>query len=146
MFILTILGKAWALLAPWLGGALLTVLPWFAPLGGVLKAWRPVLMGLALVAVFAAGWWVARPVERLTVEEAKQVCEEANLRARLDATEQALRQAELTLQIRGRALRLLERQIEALREEREALRAAAPDPTAIVFDADDPWLRTGSTR
>lgn len=145
--ILAALKWLWAaLVTPWLGPALLRLLPWLAPLGGVLKGWAPVLAGLVLVVAFAAGWWIARPADLLTPRQAQQACEDANLRAELAATKEALETAQVTLKIRSIAIGLAEQEIETLRDEMEAIREAAPDPDAPVFDADDPWLRAGRAR
>lgn len=132
---------AWALISPWAGRGILKLLPWLLPVVPWLKAMKPALIGCALVAVFAAVWWIARPDERLTVGQAKQVCEDANTRAELAATKRALEAAQVTLRLRSIAIGLAEDEIEGLRQEMEALRAAAPDPDAPVFAADDPWLR-----
>lgn len=145
MLILTALRWLWAaLVTPWLGPALLRVLPFLAPLGGVLKAWAPAIAALVLVAVFAAGWWIARPTDLLTREEAQQACEDASVRAELAATKKALGVAQETLRQRAAAIAAAERWIEDISQEMEALRAAAPDPDDPVFAADDPWLRGGA--
>lgn len=137
---------AWALVSPWAGRWALNLLPWLLPVVPWLKAMKPALIGLALVTAVAAGWWLARPDERLTVTEAQQVCEDANVRAELAATKEALETARATLRHRAIAIGMAENEIETLRDEMEAIRAAAPDPDAIVFDADDPWLQRKRAR
>ena len=131
-----------ALAAPWAGRLLLRVLPWAVPL-------LPVLRGLAVAACLAAALgaviWLAWPDPRqMTQAEAKQACEDAMARAELAATRDALRHAQETLRWRATAIDMAEEEIETLRTEMEALRAAAPDPDAPVFAADDPWLRRRS--
>ena len=133
----------WALIAPWGGRLLLKALPWALPLLPALKA--AVFSALA-AAVLAGVVWLSWPEKRLTEAEAQQACEDANMRAELDATKEALRVAQETLRQRAIAIGMAEDEIENLRQEMEALRAAAPDPDAPVFAADDPWLRGRRTR
>ena len=142
---MAILAKAWALVAPWAGKRLLRLLPWLLPAWTWLKALVPVVISGVILAAVIWGWWALRDAEpTVKVSEVKQVCEDANLRARIAALEDALRVANQTLQQRREALEWAEEEIRHLHEEMEALRAAAPDPDALVFDADDPWLRAGS--
>jgi len=140
---MAILAKAWALVAPWAGKRLLRLLPWLVPLLPALKA---ALFGVIATAVLAGIVWLSWPDERMTRAEAQQACADANMRAELEATKEALRVAQETLRRRDAAMDAAERWIDELEKEMEALRAAAPDPDAPVFAADDPWLRSGRSR
>lgn len=133
----------WALVAPWGGRLLLNALPWLVPLLPALKA---ALFGVIGTVVLAGVVWLSWPEKRMTEAEAQQACDNANMRAELDATKKALEVAQATLRLRTEAIEMAEKEIDALTQEMEALRAAAPDPDAPVFAADDPWLRSGRSR
>lgn len=133
----------WALFAPWGGRVLLRALPWLVSL---LPALKTIVFAVAAAAVLAGIVWLSWPDERMTRAEAQQACADANMRAELEATKEALRVAQETLRRRNAAMDAAERWIDELEKEMEALRAAAPDPDAPVFAADDLWLRSGRSR
>lgn len=135
--------RLWALVAPWGGRLLLKALPWLVPLLPALKA---ALFGVIATAVLAGVVWLSWPEKRMTEAEAQQACEDANMRAELEATRRALQEAQATLKRRDEAIDMAEKEIDALTREMEALRAAAPDPDAPVFAVDDPWLRARRSR
>jgi len=139
--VLKVVKFVWGWLLPILGKAWRWALPVFAPWAGAIRAALPVLVSIAVIAVAAGAWWLLKPSGGLTVQQCKQECEAANIKAELEATKDALRIANETLRLRGILIEETEKEINELREELEKLRAAAPDRDVVVFAADDPWLR-----
>jgi len=139
--VLKLVKFVWGWLLPILGKAWRWALPVLAPWAGAIRAALPVLVSIAVIAVAAGAWWLLKPSGGLTLQQCKQECEAANIKAELEATKDALRIANETLRLRGIASEETEKEINELREELEKLRAAAPDRDVVVFAADDPWLR-----
>lgn len=139
--VLKLVKFVWGWLLPILGKAWRWALPVLAPWAGAIRAALPVLVSIAVIAVAAGAWWLLKPSGGLTLQQCKQECEAANIKAELEATKDALRIANETLRLRGIASEETEKEINELREELEKLRAAAPDHDVVVFAADDPWLR-----
>ena len=139
--VLKLVKFVWGWLLPILGKAWRWALPVLAPWAGAIRAALPVLVSIAVIAVAAGAWWLLKPSGGLTLQQCKQECEAANIKAELEATKDALRIANETLRLRGILIEETEKEINELREELEKLRAAAPDRDVVVFAADDPWLR-----
>ena len=139
--VLKLVKFVWGWLLPILGKAWRWALPVLGPWAGAIRAALPVLVSIAVIAVAAGAWWLLKPSGGLTLQQCKQECEAANIKAELEATKDALRIANETLRLRGIASEETEKEINELREELEKLRAAAPDRDVVVFAADDPWLR-----
>jgi len=139
--VLKLVKFAWGWLLPIVGKAWRWALPVLAPWAGTIRAALPVLVSIAVIAVAAGAWWLLKPSGGLTLQQCKQECEAANIKAELEATKDALRIANETLRLRGILIEETEKEINELREELEKLRAAAPDRDVVVFAADDPWLR-----
>ena len=139
--VLKLVKFVWGWLLPILGKAWRWALPVLAPWAGAIRAALPVLVSIAVIAVAAGAWGLLKPSTGLTLQQCKQECEAANIKAELEATKDALRIANETLRLRGILIEETEKEINELREELEQLRAAAPDRDVVVFAADDPWLR-----
>lgn len=134
---------AWTFLSPWLGPLVTRLAP------GLAAAWpgirlKPVLRGLALAALACAfAWGTWRLVRREPDPEpmvAVSVVEAQRFKAENESLRAALARANQTLRDRERQADLADQYIEALKAEKEALRALSTNPDAPVFAADDPWL------
>lgn len=134
---------AWSFLSPWLGPLVTRLAP------GLVAAWpgirlKPALRGLALAALACAvAWGTWRLVRREPDPEpmvAVSVVEAQRFKAENESLKAALARANETLRDRERQADLADQYIEALKSEKEALRALSTNPDAPVFAADDPWL------
>ena len=80
--------------------------------------------------------------------EATMRCEASHLAAALQTENKALKASnsarELRLTIRDAELAQAQRDLASEKEKNDALRQAAPAGGALVFDADDPWVRQAS--
>lgn len=135
---------AWSFVSPWLGPLLTKVAPFLA-------AWFPgvsprkILRGIAFVCVAGLIAWLAwrwtRPDPDAVAMVAVPVVEAQRFRAENEKLKAAIAKSEETIRLRAREAELADQYIEALKAEKEALRAQSSDPDAPVFAADDPWLR-----
>ena len=142
--ILTALKWLWTFVSPWLGPVVTRWAPWLVPwLSGfsLRRALRAAGIAAAFTAVIWATWRLARPDPDAPVMVSVEKVEAQRWKAKSEGLEAALAKATETVRQREREAALADQYIEALKAEKEALRALSSDPDAPVFAADDPWLR-----
>lgn len=133
----------WSFIAPWAGRLVTIVAP------GLVSFWPgfslvKVARGFALL-VLAGGvawltWWIMRPDPSRGPLVAVSVVEAQRFKAENESLKKSLAKASETISNRDQQAALADQYIEALKSEKEALRAQSSDPDAPVFAADDPWL------
>jgi len=147
MIFVTAIKWAWALVLPWVG-PLLPPLLRNIPALATLRRWarRGFIAALVLAALLSL--YVAMRTLRNPVEERVSAAEvNASLYAeRNRQLTRSVAQLERSLAIREREKAAAENEIAELRATMEASRAQSPNPDAVVFPADDPWLRAKQRR
>jgi len=137
----------WALALPWVGPVLPPLLRNIPALATIRRWGRRAFIAALILAALVSLYVVMRTL-RNPVEERVSAAEvNASLYAeRNRQLTQSVASLQRTLQVREREKADAEKEIAELRATMEVSRAQSPNPDAVVFPADDPWLRAKQRR
>lgn len=133
----------WALALPYVGPWLPAILRNIPAWETIKRAGRRAFIALLVIAAVASLYVLMKSM-RNPVQEFVSAAElQADRNRNLTKANAELQQTLATRELEQAAA---DARIELLRKELEEARAKSPDPDAVVFPADDPWLRARQRR